>query len=91
MSGRGGVGAGVAVGLTVDPQEKDIPISRAVGRFFGHLWQAAAKPVKPTRPTKTTHTMRTSTEETPGEVDGQRVILRRTTIEEVEFREPPEK
>lgn len=72
----------------MDPKDKDIPISRAVGRFFGHLWQATTKPVKPT---STSHTVRTSTEETPGEVDGQRVILRRTTIEEVEFREPPEK
>ncbi len=72
------------------PKNKDIPISRAVGRFFGHLWHAAAKPVKPAPPTppSTTQTVHAQTEEAPGVVDGQRVILRRTTIEEVEFREP---
>lgn len=70
------------------PDDKDIPIPRAIGRFFGHLWQATTKPAQPA---KHTHTVRTSTQETPGQVDGQRVILRRTTIEEVEFREPPEK
>ncbi len=78
--------------MGVPQKDKDIPISRAVGRFFGHLWHAAAKPVKadPHAPDpSSTRTVRAETEETPGMVDGQRVILRRTIIEEVEFRELP--
>ena len=71
---------------------KDIPISRALGRFVGHLWTAAAGP--PGKTAKKTHTVRESTVESPGEVDGKPVILRRTTIEEIEFRDtapPPQK
>lgn len=68
------------------PREKDIPISRALGRFFGHLWTATTG-----SPTDgKVHTVRKSTVESPGEVDGHQVILRRTTIEEVEFRDPIE-
>ncbi len=69
------------------PNDKDIPISRAIGRFFGHLWHAAAKPAPPD--TQTTQTVRQSSEEASGEIDGRPVILRRTTIEEIEFRENP--
>lgn len=65
---------------------KDLPISRALGRFVGHLWTAASgKP--PGASTSKTHTVRESTVESPGEIDGKPVILRRTTIEEVEFRD----
>jgi hypothetical protein len=71
----------------VPPNDKDIPISRAIGRFFGHLWQAAAKPPPPDKPN--TQTVRQSTEQAAGEIDGRPVILRRTTIEEIEFRENP--
>lgn len=71
------------------PREKDIPISRALGRFFGHLWTATTGSTNKGE----IHTVRKSTVESPGEVDGKQVILRRTTIEEVEFRdvspEPP--
>ncbi len=63
----------------------DIPISRALGRFFGHIWHAA-KPAGPD-----TRTVSRTTEEAPGEVDGRPVTLRRTVIEEIEFKEPPEK
>ena len=69
------------------PNDKDIPISRAIGRFFGHLWHAAAKPAPPDKPN--TQTVRQSTEQAAGEIDGRPVILRRTTIEEVEFRDGP--
>lgn len=62
--------------------DRDIPIPRALGRFLGHLWNAAAKPVLPDKSVVSQHT-----EEQPAEVDGKKVILRRTTIEEVEFRE----
>lgn len=66
------------------PSDKDIPISRAVGRFFGHLWNAAAKPVEPEAPKK--QRLRETHEERDAEVDGKPVILRRTTIEEIEFK-----
>ena len=65
--------------------DKDIPISRAVGRFFGHLWHAAAKPAAPD---STRKTVTERTEETPGEIQGQPVVFRRTTIEEIELRKP---
>lgn len=62
--------------------DKDIPIPRALGRFLGHLWNAAAKPVPPDK-----DVVSERTEEQPAEIDGKKVILRRTTIEEVEFRQ----
>ncbi len=62
--------------------DKDISISRAVGQFFGHLWGATTKPVPNER-----HEVKRETQEADGEIDGKKVILRRTTIEEVEFRE----
>jgi len=67
------------------PPDREIPISRAVGRFFGHLWNAATTPVEPKPPKaqKTRHTR----EEHPASIDGKPVILRRTTIEEIEFRD----
>lgn len=64
--------------------DKDIPISRAVGRFFGHLVHAVAKPTPPDSETKT---VSKSTSEAPAEIGGQKVILRKTTIEEIEFRD----
>lgn len=75
--------------------DKDIPISRAVGRFFGHLWNAAARPVPPSASAGHAaggagKTVRHETEESRGEIDGKQVVLRRTTIEEVEFRDPPD-
>ncbi|MFK7883953.1 MAG: hypothetical protein AB8F26_07210 [Phycisphaerales bacterium] len=65
------------------PEDKDIPLTRAVGRFFGHLWKAAANPVEPEPPT--TQKVRESHQEQPAEIDGKPVILRRTTVEEIEF------
>ncbi|MCA9304489.1 MAG: hypothetical protein KC996_10235 [Phycisphaerales bacterium] len=62
---------------------KDIPISRAVGRFFGHIVHAIAKPA----PADTaTRVVSKTSSETPTEIAGQKVVLRKTTIEEVEFR-----
>ncbi len=61
----------------------DIPISRALGRFVGHIWHAA----KPAGPDK--RTVSRSTEETRAEIDGRPVTLRRTIIEEIEFKELP--
>lgn len=65
------------------PPDKDIPLTRALGRFLGHLWHATARPA----PRADTTTVRKSTEERPAEIDGRKVTLRRTTIEEVEFRD----
>jgi len=62
---------------------KDIPITRAVGRFFGHIVHAVAKPA-PSDSEKTV--VSKTTQETPAEIEGQKVILRKTTIEEIEVR-----
>ncbi len=61
--------------------DQDIPISRAIGRFFGHLWNATTKPVQPDSESKIVSQQR---EEADAEIQGQRVTLRRTTIEEIE-------
>lgn len=65
--------------------DKDISISRAVGQFFGHLWGASTKPVSKDEPQR--HEVKRETQEAEGEVNGNKVVLRRTTIEEVEFKE----
>jgi len=72
----------------VPPSDKDIPISRALGRFFGHLWTAAAKPPPPDAQPKK-RTVRESTETADAEIDGRPATLRRTVIEEIEFKDPP--
>ncbi len=63
---------------------KDIPVTRAIGQFFGHIFHATTKPV-PTESSKSAISQ--TTEQGEGEIDGQKVILRKTTIEEIEFRE----
>ncbi len=63
--------------------DKDISISRAVGQFFGHLWGASTKPVDNAQ----REVLRNETQEAQGEIDGKKVVLRRTTIEEVEIQE----
>lgn len=64
--------------------DKDIPVTRAIGRFFGHLWHSTTKPVEPD--TESTIVSQT-TEEADAEINGNKVTLRKTTIEEVEFRD----
>jgi len=64
--------------------KKDIPITRAIGQFFGHLWHSTTKPVQPDSHTET---ISKATQETDGQIEGQKVILRKTTIEEIEFRD----
>jgi len=77
------------------PPDKDIPIARAVGRFFGHLWKAAAAPPGPDRDQPQTDAptqrVRETSEQQPAELGGKPVILRRTTIEEIEFKDAAEK
>lgn len=63
--------------------DKDISITRAVGQFFGHLWGATTKPVTQSERQE----VRRETQEAQGEMDGKKVVLRRTTIEEVEIKE----
>ncbi|MGJ8637063.1 MAG: hypothetical protein ACSHX5_09485 [Phycisphaerales bacterium] len=65
--------------------DKDIPITRAVGRFFGHLWNATTKPVE--QDSESTIVSQHS-EESDAEIDGKKVTLRRTTIEEIEVHDP---
>jgi hypothetical protein len=68
--------------MTDAKDPKDIPVTRAIGQFFGHLWHSASKPA----PTEKT-TISETTHETDAEIEGQKVILRKTTIEEIEVRQ----
>ena len=67
-------------------------MTRAVGRFFGHIWGAASKPIPESNPEAShEHKSRkqvisTRVEEADGELGEKKVVLRRTTIEEVEIR-----
>ncbi|MEM9372197.1 MAG: hypothetical protein AAGA55_01010 [Planctomycetota bacterium] len=72
------------------PPDHEIPISRAVGRFFGHLWKGIRTPADAgeAAPATRTERVRETRESRPAEVEGQPVILRRTTIEEIEFPAP---
>ena len=73
--------------------EKDISISRSVGRFLGHIWGATTKPVeKDDTENDQPETVERvvidqQTQETQSELDGKKVILRRTTIDEIELKE----
>jgi len=67
--------------------DKDISITRAVGRFFGHIWGATTKPVDVDDSTSETVVIQNDVEEIEGELNNKKVILRRTTIDEVEIRE----
>ena len=64
-------------------------MTRAVGRFFGHIWGAATKPVSADQPESQTEVIKSEVNEIEGELDNKKVILRRTTIDEVEIREDP--
>jgi len=68
--------------------EKEIPITRAIGQFFGHLWHSTTKP---TQPDSHTETISKTTQETNAEINGNKVTLRKTTIEEIEYRDNPGK
>jgi len=62
-------------------------VTRAVGRFFGHIWGATTKPVSNDEPDSHTEVVAHEVEEIEGELDQKKVILRRTTIDEVEIRD----
>jgi len=67
--------------------DKDISVTRAVGRFFGHIWGATTKPVLADEPESRTEVVANEVEEAQAQIDNKKVILRRTTIDEVEIRE----
>lgn len=54
-------------------------LMRNLGGFFGHIVRGVKSDVRPERTV-----LRTTVEQEPGEIDGQKVTLRRTTIEEIE-------
>lgn len=81
-----GTRTGSTYTFLVNNDDKDISISRAVGRFFGHLWGASTKPVKKDGSESQRHEVNRETQEAEGEIDGKKVVLRRTTVEEVEFK-----
>lgn len=72
---------------SVVKDDKDISVTRAVGRFFGHIWGATTKPVSKDDTASQTEVMAHDVEEVEGEINNKKVILRRTTIDEVEIRE----
>lgn len=68
-----------------DPKNTpQVPLTRAIGQFFGHLWHSTTKPVSPDTHTQT---ISKTTDKANAEINGNKVILRKTTIEEVEFRD----
>jgi hypothetical protein len=62
------------------PDEND-SVMRNLGRFVGAIWHGIK-----TDPSR--REVRRTVEEREDERDGQRVIVRRTTIDEVEFKKP---
>lgn len=75
----------LAYDAPVSKHDKDISISRAVGQFFGHLWGASTRPVKKDGPQR--REVGRETTQAEGLIDGKKVVLRRTTIDEVEVHE----
>jgi hypothetical protein len=58
-------------------------ISRSLGEFFGHIVQGTKGDLSGQKPQR--REVRREVEEREGEVDGKKVTLRRTTIEEIEI------
>ena len=67
--------------------DKDISVTRAVGRFFGHIWGATTKPIADDDPKESTQVISHEVQEAASDIDGKKVVLRRTTIDEIEVRE----
>jgi len=65
------------------PKDPNIPLSRAVGRFFGHIIHAVRTPAPETEREQ----IKRRTRERSGQIDGKPVVLRRTTIDEIEYRD----
>lgn len=59
----------------------------SLGSFFGHIWKGIkTDPTAPAKPTR--HEVRREVETEERQTPDGKVILRRTTIEEVEVRPP---
>jgi hypothetical protein len=58
-------------------------ISRSLGEFFGHIVHGVKGDIRSNEPER--REVRREVEERAGEVDGKKVTLRRTTIEEIEI------
>jgi hypothetical protein len=58
-------------------------ISRSLGEFFGHIVHGVKGEIQQDEPDR--REVRREVEEREGEVDGKKVTLRRTTIEEIEI------
>jgi len=58
-------------------------ISRSLGEFLGHIVHGVRADVDGSKPER--REVRREVEEREGEVDGKKVTLRRTTIEEIEI------
>jgi hypothetical protein len=63
------------------PNDKDKPLMRSLGEFFGHVWQGVK-----TDPSK--KVVRREEEVETRETKDGKVVLRRTVIEEVEVKRP---
>lgn len=62
--------------------KRDKSIARSLGEFFGHVWHGGVK--KDVAPKK--HTLRRDVDEHTQPAPGGKVTVRRTTIEEVEYK-----
>lgn len=58
---------------------------RSLGEFVGHITRAVKTDPAQAGPGVARREVRREVEERPGEVDGRKVTLRRTIIEEVRF------
>lgn len=58
-------------------------IARSLGEFVGHIWQGVTADASPDR-REVRRTVDRDERTTP---DGKKVILRRTTIDEIEFKD----
>jgi hypothetical protein len=61
------------------PAHNDKPLMRSLGEFFGHVWRGVK-----TDPAR--KVIRTNVEEEERQTAEGKVVLRRTTVEEVEIR-----
>lgn len=78
--------AGSTLSLRRMPPEPKKTVARSLGEFVGFIWRGIRADVS--REPTHRREVRRCVEEEPREVPGGKVILRRTTIEEVEY--PPE-
>lgn len=70
--------------MPAGPHKK--PLMRALGEFFGHISRGVKTPLKPQGdPQVLRHEVQEESRDTPQ----GKVVLRRTTIEEIELRTPP--